>query len=118
MTSGKGISRRELLSGLGGMAALSLIGSRNTVRGQVATNSWPQFGPDNANTGYVPQHIGPGDEVVEQWHYPELGTLSSVQVTDEMVIVGDQAGDVVAIDRSDATEQWRFSTHNRATCEA
>jgi len=76
--------------------------------------SWSQFGYDSAKTGHAPANTGPGDEVVEQWHFPEFGTMTrSLQVQNETAIVGDRAGNVVALDLADGSERWRFRSGSR-----
>lgn len=111
-------NRRKFLKSVGiGLASTGVISSEvglPSVAAQEESDSWPQFGPDNGNTGYFPNHTEPGTEVVEQWHFPELGSVNNLtRASDGTVFVGDSAGHVVALE--EGTELWRFNANDRVS---
>jgi outer membrane protein assembly factor BamB len=81
-------TRRQLLAALGtGVATLHVPA---TAVGQTAASeSWPGFAYDAANTGYAPENTGPGDGIELDWQY-DIGfeVSSSPAVANGTVYVG------------------------------
>lgn len=111
-----GLSRRAFSKLIaGGVGSLSLVGrggAKAVTATQTTTESWPQLGHDSQNTGHAPDNTGPSAGVVESWHFPTAGQVSSsAAVADGRVVFGTAFG-VVALDITDGTREWYFETEH------
>ena len=108
------MGRREFLRGSAGAltGTALLYGTSLRTRAQ-SSETWPQFGYDNANTGHAPDNNGPIDNIEQQWAF-ETGdeVWSSPAVADGIVYVGRFDNNVYALDATDGTEQWAFEIPN------
>jgi outer membrane protein assembly factor BamB len=105
-----GVTRREVLSGLGvgvvgsiaGCSGLALPGGDEPVPGD-----WPMFGYDAANTGASPDAPGPSGPG-ERWRFAvDRWTNASPAVAGGSVYVTTLEGTAYAIEASTGEERWR-----------
>ena len=108
------VGRRSFLKATGGAVmttALLTQGEAGDVAAQEATNTWPQFCGDTANSGYRPDSTGPRDSAAVGWAF-ETGAAveSSPAVISGFVYYGSNDGNLYAVNDPGGEERWRFET--------
>lgn len=119
--------RRQLLAGIGGLGSLAagrylgspgLFGDGLTLSADVPTGVWQERGRGPRRSGYAPDADGPTDEFSEQWRvgvdWANDAYIGSI-VVDENHVYVPETDALVAIDRADGSESWRFEPPSVST---
>ena len=109
----RGVTRRQVLSGLGVGVVGSLAGCGEATSpggGEPASGDWPMFGHDAANTGVSsgsPGPSGPG----ERWRFEiDRGITASPAVVGGTVYLTALEGSIYAIDAATGKRLWLSSS--------
>jgi outer membrane protein assembly factor BamB len=100
-----------------GPAALVATGATTGKAAAVGidvSNSWPEQGGGPGRTGFEPNDpvisgtIDPAQNILlyPAWHFSAAAGLTSPAVVDQVVYVGDQKGNLHAVQASDGTQRW------------
>ena len=104
------------------LVATGATSGASAAAGIDVTNSWPQLGGGPARTGFEPNDpvitdtISPGQAIVldPAWHFAAGSPLTPPTVVDQVVYVGDRAGNLHALQARDATQLWTWHVPNGA----
>lgn len=107
------VSRREVLSGSGGVAVTLLAGclggdNFSVSSGTSTETEWSSPRGDTVNTGYVPDAKAPRESVHERWTISKGAATGTPAIVDGRVYLLT-AGTLLALDVDQGNELWRFT---------
>lgn len=105
---GRGVTRRDVLSGLGVGVVGSLAGCHEAAvpDDESVAGDWPTFGYDAANTGVSPDSPGPSDPA-ERWRFTlDREATASPAVVGDTVYVDTLGGHTYALGAATGERRW------------